>query len=281
MKAAARDYFITFSLPFEGRVNTLYLDSKGLVTTGIGNLCDPVGLGSGLPWRHQDGTLATLGEYMAEWATVNALDGKDGKPDAAKEGWVVAARYCKLRLNDADIDALCRAKLDANEAVLRKRVPNYDDHCADVHLFLHSWAWAVGPWDNYPRMLKAIAENKYRTAVRECDINPKVGTIILRNAANRQLLINAAGAQEQGLDPEVLLYPGKADHLELDLAYDHSVVTLQHALSLLGFSIAQDGLVGPETESAISKFQATNKLTVDGKAGPETWAALQQAVRFR
>src|SRR4029453_7562541 len=55
-----RDGFLAFSRPLEGRVPWMYLDIKGLVTTGVGNLIDPVGLASKLPFVHKgDGSPAS------------------------------------------------------------------------------------------------------------------------------------------------------------------------------------------------------------------------------
>ena len=285
MRKSVRDYFIKFSEPFEGAVYHMYLDIKGLVSVGIGNLITPMVLGAGYPWRrNEDGKLASAQEYAYEWNLINS------KPELAQEGWTGATRFCRLHLNPDDVATLCYAKMDSNELELRKRVPNFDEHCADVQLMLHSWAWAVGPDASYPRMLKLIVAKGYNAATSECDINPKVGTIILRNSANRQLLINATAVRDMGLDPDVLVYPGtgksglitmEGGEGQIDLEHDHTVVTLQHALSLLGFSISQDGKFGPETLEAVKRFQASRKLKVDGIVGPLTYAALQTALRFR
>jgi len=40
MHTSIRNYFIKFNEPIEGRVTHMYLDVKGLVTIGVGNLID-------------------------------------------------------------------------------------------------------------------------------------------------------------------------------------------------------------------------------------------------
>ena len=55
------------------------------------------------------------------------------------------------------------------------------------------------------------------------------------------------------------------------------VKDLQTRLSALGYYNGKiDGEFGPETKEAVTAFQKTNGLTVDGVAGPKTWAAMDQ-----
>lgn len=56
---------------------------------------------------------------------------------------------------------------------------------------------------------------------------------------------------------------------------------LQQALALAGFSPGSiDGLMGPQTQSAVKAFQTANGLSVDGIAGPQTLGALGNALGF-
>lgn len=265
--------FCTVSIPLEGLVPTMYQDSIGLVTVAMGNLIEPISLGMGYPWRRKDGTFATTFEYIVEWNIINS------KLELAQLGWRAAANHCKLHLTQEDMFAIVEAKLLSNEVTLKRRVKTYEELPADAHLMLHSWAWAVGPNAAYGRMLRLLNEKKLAAAVNECTINPQKGTIILRNAMNRQCLLNAQWVLDNGESLDELHYgtpfSGQAD------SPTHTVVQLQHALSLLGFTLAQDGVFGPKSREALTKFQGIHKLQQDGIAGPLTWAAIQQALRFR
>lgn len=279
MKSQALQGFIPLTQEFEGAVYTMYKDKLNLVTVGWGNLIEPIQLGRGLPWHRADGSLATQSEYIAEWNLINDT------PGLAEAGWMAAARLCKLHLTKEAVDNLVRGKIVENEYHLRVGFPGYDAMGADLQLFLHSMAWACGArfWEarprGYPRLRKLINDGKYLSAMAECDINPKVGTIILRNAANRQMLTNAFYANLGDMDKETLFYPGNTVHTEED--FSQTTSGIQHALSMLGWNIKQDGIMGPLTRSAIMKFQEIHKLKVDGIVGPVTYEAMHSAMRHR
>jgi hypothetical protein len=73
MASAVRDNFISFSTRFEGDVNFMYRDIKGLVTIRIGDLIDPAGAAVGLPFVHKgDQSPAPQAEIQSECDTVKA-----------------------------------------------------------------------------------------------------------------------------------------------------------------------------------------------------------------
>src|SRR5713226_1332348 len=74
MFTSVQTAFRAFSEQFEGCVPHMYLDIKGLVTVGVGNLVDPVGLAQALPFRFKNkpgiaspGAPATADQIAAEW----------------------------------------------------------------------------------------------------------------------------------------------------------------------------------------------------------------------
>jgi hypothetical protein len=196
-----------FSEPLEGRVHSMYLDIKGLVTTGVGNLIDSVTEAQKLPWKHADARLASKDEVAAAWRELKS------RQDLSRLHWKYAASLNDLRLTDADIDALVESKLHSNERELRKAYPNWDDFPADAQLGCLSMAWAVGP--GFPR----IFANFSRYAVQQDWGNAKLCAtiktagnpgVIPRNENNEICFGNAAIVVQYALDRSVLHWPDVA-----------------------------------------------------------------------
>jgi putative chitinase len=63
-------------------------------------------------------------------------------------------------------------------------------------------------------------------------------------------------------------------------AAPRSTMWLQLSLNKLGADpvLVPDGSYGPLTEAAVEQFQESQGLEVDGKVGPETWAAIDTAL---
>jgi GH24 family phage-related lysozyme (muramidase) len=209
MYQSVADAFVAFSTPFEGRVNHMYLDIKGLVTTGIGNLIDPVDSALAVEFVHNgDGDAASEDEIRSEWQSL-----KDDKDALAAAGW----RACRpprtqLTITDSAIDQLVSEKLFQFEATLRATTAQFaslDDWPADAQLGVLSMAWAMGPafGTSWPNFRAAVEAGDWRGAASNCRMN-EAGNPGLRprNDANEQLFNNAAGAVDQGLDFSTLRY---------------------------------------------------------------------------
>lgn len=213
------DAFVRFSTPLEGSVPSLYADIRGLLTVGIGCLCDPVQSALSLPWVMPDGSMAWRDEIARQWRVVKADADRLSKLD-----WHEAAKLTTMRLSDAGVLQVAMSRLLSNEVMMRKAFPVWEAWPADAQLYACSMSWAVGAgwpeiFGNCTRLLNqsppgfllaatGAPNAKPTDASAPCDI--RVGTnygIVPRNAQNRLCLTNAQVVQEQGLDPSVLHWP--------------------------------------------------------------------------
>jgi hypothetical protein len=198
MKEVVKKIFPEFSKNFEGYVQWMYLDVKGLITCGVGILIDPVSLVVNLPFTKKDGSKASKTDIIAEWSLIKS------HTELAKLGHRAAEKYCSLRLSNAAIDKLVINKLEQNEQYLiEHHFPNFENWPADAQLAVLSMAWALG--SNFPatwKKLKAtcLVEN-WKEAALQCHIN-EVGNagVKPRNAANVKLFNSAAEVKENVID---------------------------------------------------------------------------------
>lgn len=207
MHQSVSDMWVTFNEPLEGFVDCLYADAKGLITCGMGNLADPMGLALGYPWRNRsDGSLCSRTVIVTAWLAVK------GDPDCITHGWRYAASLPanQIYLERSDIEQLIRQKLAQNDQQLTYRFDEWASWPADAQLAVHSMAWAMGTGFavRFPKFTAACRRRDFDTAVRECAIMPERGTVIERNKRNRQLLQNAAIIDvDPDADRGALVYP--------------------------------------------------------------------------
>ena len=202
VRQAVLDIWNDFNNPLEGRVHFMYLDVKGLVTTGMGNLIDSTADAEQLAWQHSDGTPASTDEIDAEWKRVKGLT------DLAPKGGGAFAAGAQLFLADEVIDRVVLLKLGQMETTLKGREPfkAFDDAPADAQLGLMSMAWGMGPMFAFPKFQAFVAAGDWDGASTECRFQPDIGTITTRNDRDQQLFRNAATVVRDGLDPDVLVW---------------------------------------------------------------------------
>lgn len=226
MRESVRQAFVPFTIPLEGAlpghigITWMYPDVKNLVSTGLGNLIDPISLALPLPFVRSDGTPATPAEIVTEWHRIKTLPPDAKGRTAAQLGHLYAKPFTTLRLTNGGIERLVNAKLASNEIVLKRCFRDFDDWPADAQLATLSMAWAVGPafWSPaagrgyFPKLTAALRALDFRTAAVECFMPEEatIGGLRPRNKANRILYTNAAVALHT-LDPDTLFYPANLD----------------------------------------------------------------------
>lgn len=202
MRDSVRAAFVDFSARFEGVVPWLYVDVKGLVTVGIGNLVDPIQMAMPLPFVRPDGSPADRAEIAAEWLRVKNY------PNAAKLGHRAVEHVAQLRLTTGGVHDLVAGKLAQFDAQLTRRFRDFQAWPADAQLATLSMAWACGAAFNFPRLVVALVGGDFSAATKLCHID-ETGNHGLRprNVANATLYRNAATVLAGGLDPETLHWP--------------------------------------------------------------------------
>lgn len=194
--------WIGFTESLEGGVSWLYNDVRGMTTIAYGNLVNtPSGVLS-LPMVHAGGAPATKAEIAVAWQRVHS----------APPG-MLASQYAKLtdlRLPRDAMTDLALARLHMNNAELVRQLPDFEDFPACAQMALHSWAWAGGPDDYYPKMMAALHAGDFATAALEIfmkEITPEGivnAGLVKRNKRNKILMCNAAYVRDAGLDPDML-----------------------------------------------------------------------------
>ncbi len=204
MRTAVSKAFKSFSTKFEGYLTYMYGDVKNLVTTGMGNLIDPISTARNLPWVNSDGSAASFQQITDAWNAVKA------RTDLASKGGKAYESVTSIRLTEAGIDQLIQSRLASNEKTLRGTYPDYDSWPADAQLALLSMAWAMGPAFKFPSFTKAIKKSPpdFTTAAAQCKMD-ETGNAGLkpRNVANKKLFLNAAAVLANGANPDTLYYP--------------------------------------------------------------------------
>jgi hypothetical protein len=189
----------------------MYLDIKGLVTVGIGNLIDPVEEAQKLPFRFKPtnrlkripGQLASRDEIKSEWDNIK------NNPRRAlfmSRGHRLCESETDLELSSPDLMALFNAKSTSNERYLRRIFIEFDSWPADAQLALMSMAWNLGPafHGTWPRFTKACIARDFDAAAQNCQI-PQSD----RNQPHETLFRNAARvvANPKVYYPNHLYYP--------------------------------------------------------------------------
>ena len=193
MYLSVQSYLPLFSQTFEGRVSHMYLDIKGLVTVGVGNLIDPVELALALPFRLKNlpGTPADREQIAVEWRAIKS------DRSLAEKGARACAPLTALELSDEAIDALISRRAAEDEVSLKRQsqFASFEAWPADAQLALLSMAWALGPSGvaGFPKLSAACQAMDFHTAAAECEISEDGNAgVVPRNAANRALFLNAA-----------------------------------------------------------------------------------------
>ena len=149
----------------EGCFATMYSDTKGNVTCGVGFLLQTAAVAQGFPW-YIPGlvTPATAQEIAAEWNRVKAM-----LPGQLPHFYAIETA---LQLRQDSIDAHTMTLLDTLDDGLTAGIPNFEELPDAWKMALADMGWNLGLHgllDGYPKMLAAIEAGNGATAAAECE----------------------------------------------------------------------------------------------------------------
>lgn len=198
MRGVVRDTWLAAVKPWEGRESGMYPDTHDppLITTGMGNLIDPVERALPLPWlRKADDQPATEDEVRAEWQRMH-----DDRHRLSVAGAHAARKMATLYLTDEAIDALVCQVRDEMWATLVRMFPRVEEAPAPAQRGLLLMIWALGGGEmrrEFPHFCAAVLNGDWAMAAAECKIK---NAHAARNAEHKRLFELAAAVG----DPDAL-----------------------------------------------------------------------------
>jgi GH24 family phage-related lysozyme (muramidase) len=213
MHPATSAAWYDFIRRYEGEVAFMYLDTKGLVTVGIGNLIDPVALALPLPFQFKAqnelgrpaGRAATRAEIEAEWS---CLESNPNRRALISGGHRACEPVTNLELSPENRRQLFETKSAANERQLIAQFPDFQVWPADAQLGLLAMAWGLGAAfpERWPKFSAACRQRDFAGASAESTIRDWRAE---RNIASCTLFSNAAAVLDDlsVYTPSLLYYP--------------------------------------------------------------------------
>jgi GH24 family phage-related lysozyme (muramidase) len=225
--------WMEFTNRLEGHLTWMYLDILGYVTTGVGNLVDPIDLARALPWVNPDGSPATDEAVCAAW---EAVDKQRSDPKGKKQTTGLATKYggafagvTTIRLTESGVQQLVEHQVALNEAILREHFLHYGTMPADAQMAINSMAWAMGA--GFPSTFTAFraAVNAGDWEAARANANFRGVGVQPRIDANAVMFENAACVAARLFDPTVLHYPNN-----LAAGLSHAAAVTRRAVSERG-----------------------------------------------
>lgn len=171
----------------EGRIPHMYLDTKGKVTVGIGNMIPHIAAAQKLPFVDR-GTKkrATAAEIKADFETVR----KQPKGKLAKKYEAMT----KLILTEIEIDKLFNKRIAEFKTQIKHKFPDFEKYPLSVQFALMDMAFNLGTAglvQKFPNFTKAVKANDWKKAAAQSN-RPHLNSI--RNKTVKDWLLKAQKA---------------------------------------------------------------------------------------
>ncbi len=171
--------------PFEGNISYMYVDTKGFVTVGVGNMLPNARAAQALAFVNRaTRNAATDREIATDFQKVAA------QPKARPARWY--RQFTTLDLPDVEINRLFQQRIEEFRGQLRRAYSKYDTYPDGAQLAMLDMAFNLGVGalkNKWPKLNEAIDKLDWAAASDRCE-RPEANAI--RNAAVKALLKGAA-----------------------------------------------------------------------------------------
>jgi hypothetical protein len=143
------------------------LDVEGRVATTLGCDIDSPENAALLVWRHSpapDGPLASRDEVYHEWARVKAMQAHKDAGGASE----VFRDSAHLHVDLPSLYGYLGKLVAAQEVILRRTIPNWDDRPGVVQMARARTSYAMGAGKPWPHLDAAIVRGDWPMAAQEC-----------------------------------------------------------------------------------------------------------------
>lgn len=157
------DESVTSITGFEGAIPWMYLDSRGLVTAGVGHMIPDAKSAQALSFQDSSGQAASADAILADYNRVLGMTS-----NRASDFYKVSA---SLLLSEKAIAALLLANLQACDQSLRSHFVHYDTFPAPAKLALLDMVFNLGAaklFGTYPHFCAAVSAGDWNTAAAQC-----------------------------------------------------------------------------------------------------------------
>lgn len=169
---------------FENAIPFMYLDTRGLVTGGVGQMLRDAAAACQLPFQSPHGGIADLDSVIADWKRVKAMEAGHSPSFYHSDS--------SPTLLASDITTLLRSRVVGFDGQLQGYYPHYNSFPDAVKLALLDMIFNLGFGGllKYPSMNAAINSGDWLGAANQCHRN---GPSEARNEWTKNQFLSAAG----------------------------------------------------------------------------------------
>ena len=156
---------------YEGKIDHMYLDSKGFVTVGVGHLLKDLASAQKLRFKKRNNMPASKDEIKADYEAVK-MQPKNRLAPFYK-------RHAKLKLSELDINTLTNSHIDTFEGELKGIFSDFFTYPSEVRFALFDIIFNVGMTslnNKWPNLKKAVKAKDWSASAKESNRKAPIST---------------------------------------------------------------------------------------------------------